>query len=168
MNTHIYQELERNAEVIRHLLTGLTAEEYTWRTAEGKWNLLDVICHLYDEEQEDFRARVASILEDPTKALTPIDPANWPELRKYQEEDFEQRILDFVEERKNSLIWLRSLENPNWDNAFQHPKVGPVSAKLILDNWLAHDLLHIRQIIRIKYEYLKGHTKNPLDYAGEW
>jgi hypothetical protein len=39
---------------------------------------------------------------------------------------------------------------------------------MFLHNWLAHDYLHIRQIIRIKYDYLKKTSGEILLYAGEW
>ena len=71
-------------------------------------------------------------------------------------------------ERKKSLNCLLNLENPKWDNAFQHPKVGPVTAQLILENWLAHDILHIRQILSLQYGCLNSNAKSPLDYAGDW
>lgn len=167
-NEYIIKQLERNGLMLQQILKGLDEVTFKWRVAPDKWNLLDVICHLYDEEREDFRVRVASILENPLRPLPKIDPYNWPEQRGYQSKDFERMIDGFADERKKSIVWLRALENPIWENAFQHPKVGAVSAQLILDNWLAHDYLHIRQVVRIKYEYLKAHTSNPLDYAGEW
>ncbi|HAP01497.1 MAG TPA: hypothetical protein DCQ93_06175 [Bacteroidetes bacterium] len=84
------------------------------------------------------------------------------------EQNFEERVLAFLAERKNSIAWLRSLENPNWENAYIHPKVGAVRASLLLSNWLAHDYLHIRQITKLKYDYLKSTCGEKLDYAGEW
>jgi hypothetical protein len=167
-NEGLFTELERNAEVIRSLLSGVNEREYLWRPAPDKWNLLDVICHLYDEEIEDFRARAASILADPSKELVKIAPYNWPTEREYQKEQFEERITAFVAARTASVAWLRALDDPKWLNAFQHPKVGPVTAQLILENWVAHDYLHIRQILKIKYDYLGSGTNNPLDYAGDW
>lgn len=38
--------------------------------------------------------------------------------------------------------------------------------KIISNNWLAHDYLHMRQII--KYQYLKEKTNIDLQYAGNW
>lgn len=169
MNTEsIVSELQRNGEVIRQLLTHTPRKVYTYRYAPGKWSLLEVICHLYDEEREDFRARVKQILSDPTEPWVKIDPPAWVYDRHYAKQDFEKKIQEFVIERDRSVAWLNSLKDPKWENYFVHPKVGPVSAQLILENWLAHDLLHIRQILRIKYEYLKANISNPLDYAGEW
>jgi len=165
---NIVGELERNKEVFRSLLDGLTKEVYLWRPLPEKWNLLEIICHLYDEEREDFRARVKSVLEDPQQPLTPIDPQGWVTERNYMGTDFNEMLNKFSEERDQSVQWLRSLESPQWNNAYQHPKFGPMTAELFLTNWLAHDFLHIRQILRLKFEYLRKQTDEPLTYAGSW
>ncbi len=165
---HIISELSRNKNVFRDLFSGLKEPQIRWSQAPGKWCLLEIICHLYDEEREDFRARVAHILDNPDGEMPKIDPVAWVKERKYAEQDYDLMINKFVAEREESLRWLQSLENPQWQHAYQHPKVGPVSAELIFTNWLAHDYLHVRQIIRLKYDYLKAHTTVPLDYAGEW
>jgi hypothetical protein len=74
----------------------------------------------------------------------------------------------FLQERKNSVIWLNGLENPNWDSAYQHPKMGPLKAKMFLTNWLEHDYLHMRQLLTLKHNLLKETTGENLDYAGNW
>jgi hypothetical protein len=74
----------------------------------------------------------------------------------------------FIKERESSLIWLKSLKNAIWDHSFEHPKLGTMSAKYFLNNWLAHDYLHIRQIIKLKFDYLDDRFKENLNYAGIW
>ena len=74
----------------------------------------------------------------------------------------------FLNEREESIQWLETLTNPPWDNAHLHPKLGPMSASLFLNNWLAHDYLHIRQITKLKYDRLKAISGENLDYAGNW
>jgi hypothetical protein len=164
----IIQELSRNRGVFKHLLTGLKQEEYLWKPKPEKWCLLEIICHLHDEEREDFRTRTRIVLESLEDPLPPIDPVGWVQERKYMEQDFENMLSSFLIEREVSLAWLRSLTSPKWDNAFQHPKFGPMTAKLYVSNWLAHDYLHIRQIIRTKYSYLQQWTGESLSYAGNW
>ena len=39
---------------------------------------------------------------------------------------------------------------------------------MMLTNWLAHDYLHIRQIIKLKFDFLKDQSDEHLSYAGEW
>lgn len=164
----IFTALENNGAVFQALLSNKTPQEYLWKPAPDKWSLLEVVCHLYDEEREDFRARVKHTLETPDNPLPPIDPEGWVAARKYAEQDYHKMLEQFLTERKQSVAWLKGLPDPNWANAFQHARFGPLSARLFLDNWLAHDYLHMRQIDRIQYQYLTAHSSVDMRYAGEW
>jgi hypothetical protein len=163
-----FKSYENNTAVFKDLFFGLTENEYRWREGEDKWNILEIVCHLYDEEREDFRKRLQSVLDDPQKSFEKIDPAGWVKLRGYDEQDFETVTGNFLHERLISINWLRSLKEPQWTNTYVHPQVGPMSAKFILTNWVAHDYLHIRQITRIKYNNLKSISGQSLDSAGNW
>ena len=160
--------LERNGSVFEKLLSGLDQEIYSWREQENKWSLLEVVCHLYDEELEDFRTRVSMVLNDPNEKLPTFDPEAWVKDRDYASQDYETKLASFLEERVNSVNWLRSLEHPLWGNTYQHPSLGPLSAGFFLKNWLAHDYLHLRQINRMLFRYLEVHGGEKLHYAGDW
>jgi hypothetical protein len=112
--------------------------------------------------------RVTSILQDPNAALPSIDPEGWVLQHNYQNQDYEKILDSLLEEREKSVDRLRSIKSPNWDNQYNHPKLGGMSAQLFLENWLAHDHLHMRQIIAIKFAYLKECGSEPLNYAGNW
>ena len=164
----IASELERNRNVFQRLLHGLTAEEVRRRPGPNKWCLLEIICHLLDEEKEDFRMRTRLVLEDPRQDLPKIDPVSWVKERKYMEQDFESKLQEFLKERDRSVQWLTSLKNPDWKSCRQHPTLGPMTAGLFLSNWLAHDYLHLRQIIRLKFDQLQSDSGQDLTYAGSW
>jgi hypothetical protein len=164
----IIKGLAGNADVFEGLLSGVPKEMYMWKQAPEKWCLLEIACHLYDEEREDFRARTKQALFDTTGPWIKIDPVEWVTERKYIEQDYEKKIAHFLVERSESVKWLQSLINPDWNSALQHPRFGALKAELFLTNWLAHDYLHFRQIIRTKYLYLKSQDADiPLDYAGD-
>ncbi len=164
----IIGELSRNKDVFKALLFGLPKEQYLWKSSSEKWNLLEITCHLYDEEREDFRTRTKYVLETPELPLPKFDPIKWVEERKYIQQDFNSMLAKFLKEREQSVEWLQSLTNPKWDNAFKHKKFGEMTAKMFLTNWLAHDYLHIRQIISLKFDHLKQLTNESLVYAGNW
>ncbi len=130
--TKIIQDLLRNREVFKRLLTGLMKEEYMWKSSSEKWCLLEIVCHLYDEEQEDFRARTKHILQTPTEPLPSIDPSEWIKTRKYIQQDFNKILDKFLMEREKSIEWLQSLTSAKWDNAYKHPKFGKMTAKMFL------------------------------------
>ena len=166
--TKIIHELSRNPDIFKGLLTGLTEEEYRWKPNPENWCLLEIICHLYDEEREDFRARTRHVLETPAEPLPPNDPKGWVKERNYIDQNYTKMIDKFVEERRQSVDWLKSLVDPKWDNAHSHPKYGEMTAKMFLSNWLAHDYLHIRQILKLKFDYLKQLSGEDFKYAGNW
>lgn len=164
----IINGLEENRNVFKALLSDLTEEIFLWKPNPDKWCLLEIVCHLYDEEREDFRARTKHVLETPTEPLPPIDPQGWVNTRQYIQQNYSDKLNNFLTEREQSVKWLQGLTNPNWDNAYQHEKFGQMTAKMFLSNWLAHDYLHIRQITKLKYDYLQQLTKEDLNYAGNW
>ena len=51
------------------------------------------------------------------------------------------------------MDWLRKLPQINWQLARTDPKAGVLRAGDLLCSWLAHDLIHIRQINTLHYEY---------------
>jgi hypothetical protein len=164
----IIQHLETNRLVFQSLLTGKEVEEYQFRPDEKSWSILEIVCHLYDEEREDFRTRVKNTLESPHLAPPSINPQGWVTERKYVEQNYDEKLNAFMNERDASILWLKSLLNVPWENIYEHPVAGKISAYSFLANWLAHDYHHIRQINRRNYEYLKFSSGVNLAYAGDW
>ena len=166
--SEIISKLEFNKDVFKSLFHGLSKEELVWKPQPDKWCLLEILCHLYDEEREDFRARLKYTLEMPEQPMPKIDPQGWVAERKYMEKNFAEMLSDFIAERDQSVNWLKSLSTPQWKNIYRHPQAGELSAEMFLSNWLAHDYLHFRQITYTKYQYLISHFNTRYDYAGNW
>jgi len=165
---HIIQELSKNTAIFKGLFKDIEKSAYLWKSCPTKWCLLEIICHLYDEEREDFRTRTKQVLENPELSLPPFDPVKWVKERNYIEQNYNEMLDKFINERQQSIDWLQSLKNPQWNNTHQHPKLGALSANMFLANWLAHDYLHIRQINNLKYNYLMQFSGESLVYAGNW
>ena len=162
----IITQLKKNKTVFAGLLIDLSIKECIWKYNPKKWCLLEVICHLVDEEIEDFRTRVKTTLETPCVLPPPIDSVGWVKQRNYIDQNFQRKVKEFLTERTKSIAWLLTLENPKWNNSYHHQKSGTLSAHLFLSNWLAHDYLHIRQILNIKFEYLKHISGQKKNHAG--
>ena len=164
----VVEQLRQNKEVFYKLLKDVDKTMSLWKQSPEKWCLLEIVCHLYDEERNDFRFRTNWTLEKPNKVPPPINPVQWVNDHNYMGQDYKQMIDDFMAERDCSIVWLKSLKDPNWEHAFVHPKLGTLSANYFLNNWLAHDYLHIKQILRLKFDYHKHLSGEHLDYAGVW
>ena len=161
--------LTAQGEAIRALVESVEDIEALWRPADDVWSILEIVNHLYDEEREDFRQRIDYTLRRPDDEWPPIDPAGWVEERRYQERDLQESLAAFLRERRQSVQWLIELTEPNWNASREHPVAGRMSAGDLLASWLAHDLLHMRQIIQRRYQYSEVRDE-PYEssYAGEW
>ncbi|WP_187388285.1 DinB family protein [Seonamhaeicola marinus] len=164
----IIVKLQQNQSVFKAILEGVTEQQYLWRPQPDKWNLLEIVCHLLDEEILDFKYRTKHTLEHPNTQAPGIDPEGWVLKHDYASKDYNTTLERFLEERTTSIAWLRTLEHANWENVYQHPQLGPITAKEFLNNWLAHDYLHLRQINRYHYLYFKANSDTSIDYAGNW
>ncbi len=167
-HSRIIENLETNQIVFSRFILNKNREEYLWKPNEKSWCMLEVVCHLYDEEREDFKARIKHVLSTPDKPLPMFDQIAWVKDRSYIEQDYNNMAEKLLAERINSITWLKSLKKPSWKNANNHPKLGPLSAEHFLANWLAHNFLHIRQLTRLQFQYLQQATNNELSYAGTW
>ncbi len=160
--------MSQQAELIRQMTLGISAEQARWKPDAESWSILEVVNHLYDEEREDFRTRLKHIL-DRTEGQPPeIDPQGWVTARQYNQRELQASMLNFWQERSASLTWLRSLSNPDWDVAidtpFRHIRAGDM-----LESWVAHDLLHLRQMVELRYTYLRQDVAPyEIGYAGDW
>lgn len=160
--------LEANKGRLQSLLSGIPREEAHYKPGPEVWSLLEVINHLYDEEKEDFRPRLEIVLENPKQPFSPIHPEAWVQERKYQQRDFQKSLDHFLKEREKSLDWLMSLQSPNWDSMY-HTDTFSLRAGDLLASWVAHDQLHMRQIIELQRAWsLEASKPYNVDYAGQW
>lgn len=164
----LYQELVNSTGMIKALMAGITQDEAQIKPNPDSWSILEVVCHLYEEEREDFREHLDFILHRQNEEWHRIDPEGWVIERKYNLQNFVEMQEKFLVERKQSLEWLRGLPNPNWETTYTS-QYGSVSAGEMFACWIAHDNLHIRQLVELRRSRIERITK-PYDiqYAGDW
>jgi hypothetical protein len=169
MNIHTATtQLKTQGQAVAALVTGLTLEEARWKPALDSWSVLEVLNHLVDEEIYDFRTHLDHILHSPDQPWPSIDPGGWVTLRHYNQGDVDETLIRFEAEREKSLAWLAGLPPLDWDAAVTH-SWGTLSAGDMLASWLAHDLLHLRQLVELRY-LITAAASQPYqpDYAGKW
>lgn len=164
----LYQELTNNTGMIRALLSGIPQKEARIKSNADAWSILEVLCHLYDEEREDFREHLDFILHRQNEEYHVIDPQGWVKLRKYNEQNFKSMQRKFFNEREKSLIWLKNLKNTDWNISYKS-QWGTMRAGEMFASWVAHDNLHIRQLVELRRAYIERITlPYDIQYAGDW
>ncbi|MBX0329589.1 DinB family protein [Oscillochloris sp. ZM17-4] len=170
MDPHYYiDRLEISAPLIVALIQDMSDAQLRWRPAPDSWSALEVLCHLYDEEREDFRVRLDLTLHRPDEPIPQIDTQDWVIARRYQSRDAGEVLEAWLTERRRSLEWLRALEAPDWERRCTHPYLTDLRAGDFLAAWAGHDLLHLRQLTELQWAYQSSQAApyTPA-YAGDW
>ena len=164
----LYQELMNSTDMIRALIKDIDREQAQVKPDAESWSILEVVCHLCDEEREDFREHLDFILHRQNEEWHVIDPEGWVTERKYSEKNFDEMKGKFFDERRKSLEWLKGLSNADWETTFQS-QWGPIRAGDMFASWVAHDYLHIRQLMELRRLLIERKTQPyEIRYAGDW
>ena len=164
----LIQELANSQEILTCLLSGISQVAARIKPNPETRSFLEVVCHLYDEEREDFRQRLDIMLHRPKEPWPPIHPEEWVKARNYNGQDLATMVRKFNSERQESLNWLKNLDSPDWEANVETP-FGIMKPGDMLSAWVAHDTLHMRQLVELRYERILRITDSyEVKYAGEW
>lgn len=164
-------ELARFPKVLEALLGELDAPTWRTRPAPAEWAPVEIVCHLRDEEVEDFGARVRVILAGGSR-FEPIDPERWAVERNYLDADGPQALAAFRERRTASLGSLVAIAPARLTAVVEHPRTGGLSGLDLLAAWVEHDRLHLAQLgatlARLwaaRWAPLRSEYAGPIPYA---
>lgn len=134
---------------LRVLTEDLSVAELREPEAPGKWSIIQVIDHLIDQETVNaFRLR--SIVAEDRPPLHGYDQDRWGERLRYGN----VKLLELFEElymlRRRNLRLYESLSDEELDRVGLHTERGEESARRLRAMTAGHDLVHRRQIARIR------------------
>jgi hypothetical protein len=160
--------LAAQGDLVRGLVAGLSEEETQWKPAPDRWSVLEVVCHLLDEERHDFRVRLDILLHKPGQPWPEIRPMEWVTERQYNTRRLAASLDEFLEERRASLQWLDMLDSPDWESGEEAPWGGVFHAGVMFAAWVFHGELHMQQLVRLRQDIVRARAA-PYDvaYAGE-
>jgi hypothetical protein len=165
----LFNQFQANAKRIESLAGQVGEEQARWKPDAETWSLLEVVNHLYDEEMLDFRTRLEILLSGSGAEWPPINPPAWVVEKAYNSRDLPASLQNFLAEREKSIRWLSNLEQPDWQASATTPWGREMQAGEMFASWVAHDLLHIRQLTELHWAWLNRQAGGyPVGYAGDW
>ena len=167
------RELARLPLLLEALLAGLDPAGARTRPSTGEWSPVEILCHLRDEETEDFGARLRVIL-DGSGDFAPIDPERWAEERRYHEANLPDVLEALRGRRQASLELLASLSPEKLTGSRTHTRLGRLSGQDILAAWVAHDRIHLAQLAgtlarlwALRWAPLRAEYAGPIPYQAD-
>lgn len=164
-------ELASLPVILEALLGRLDAGQWRQRPAPAEWSPLEIVCHLRDEEAEDFGARVRVVVEGGDR-FTPIDPERWAQDRRYRDAEPTAALAAFREQRAANLVFLETAEAERLRATVTHPRADALSGLDLLAAWVTHDRLHLAQLAAtlarlgaIRWAPLRADYAGPIPYG---
>lgn len=164
--TKVISQFISQTKSIVGLVSNLTDEEVHWKPDPESWSILEVMYHLVYEEIYDFRHHIGRIYGSGPSYQTNETSEEWK--TQHVNSGFKELLDELQSEREKSITWITTLDNADWNETIDFPW-GDLRAGDLLASWLAHDLLHLRQFIELRYTYIElNHSPYFVKYAGKW
>ncbi|MCR2822268.1 DinB family protein [Lederbergia panacisoli] len=154
--------LERTPATLEYFFSGLSNGWLECNEGEGTWSAMEVIGHLVEGEKTNWIPRLEFILQEGGgEPFPPFD--RFAHLHDIEEKLIEEKMLEFKTIRTQNIEKLKKLVEPDLhlELTGSHPEFGVVKVKELISTWVAHDLTHIAQIVRVMAKRYK-------DDVGPW
>lgn len=142
--------LERTPRVLRSLLEGLPEDLLHGNEGPETFSPFDVVGHLIHGEETDWIPRIRIILEHgESKPFAPFDRFAFRETSRGKSLAELLAVFESLRERNIEVLKGLGLTRERLALKGTHPELGPVTLRQLLATWVAHDLGHLGQIVRV-------------------
>jgi len=134
---------------IREAVSGVQEKVLSTPEAPGKWSMAQVLWHLADSELVwGFRLRMVLAQERPP--LTGYDQNAWVERLAQSRPNVQEVVREFSVLRAGNLRLLEGVSPVDLKRVGVHSERGEESLELMIPLYAGHDLVHLRQLDRIR------------------
>ena len=145
--------LGQTPAALQQFLDTVPADIATMPEAPGKWSIREVVQHLADSELVGgFRLRMVLAHDRPT--LTGYDQDLWAGRLRYCDVQIQDALEQFVALRRANLRLWQGLSPADLTRVGLHGERGEESLEHMRRLYAGHDLLHLRQLKRIRASLL--------------
>jgi len=154
--------LERTPATLRAMLSGLSSGWIDGTEGPDTWSPYAVLTHLTVADRTVWTVRAKMIVAQGPDRLFPSF-VRLPEISETDRMPLPALLDDFAHVREESLRMLRDwrLTESQLQLEGEHPVFGRVTLQQLLAAWVAHDLQHVAQIVRVM-------AKQYRDAVGPW
>src|SRR5207248_1369187 len=141
--------LREMSSALPRAIEGLPAHLLRQPESPGKWSIAQILQHLADSEVV-WAWRLRLILAQDRPQLTGYDQDVWAERLRYDEADPSEAAELFVVLRRANLRLLERTSPVDLKRTGVHVERGEESLEHLRQLYAGHDLLHLRQIERVR------------------
>ncbi|MEL6405375.1 MAG: DinB family protein [Chloroflexota bacterium] len=140
----IQPQLRGNIGALYGLAESVEADMWHKRPDPDEWSILQIMCHLVTFEDENERARLATILQEENPfIIQPAEPG--PDIEAYSDNGFAV-AQEFLEKREETLALINQFTLEDWQRPARHSIFGLTTMVEMAYFTAQHDRLHLKQL----------------------
>jgi len=141
--------LETLPVALANEITGLSLEELRRPEGPGKWSMIEVIQHLADAELV-WAYRLRQVLSEDRPVIAGYNQNEWAARLHYSEASLHEAFEQIRIFRAANLRLIQGLSEEQLQRVGIHEERGPETVEHMIRLFAGHDLVHRRQLARIR------------------
>ncbi len=142
-----YRSTPETLQTLLRLSSLETINSSATGSGEAGWSVVEVVCHLRDSE-EACLTRTRRMRDEIDPQLSARDGARLAIELNYAATPLDSALNDFLTFREEHIRELTALGPEQWERTGQHPAVGQITIRGLIEHLVAHDAIHLAQISR--------------------
>lgn len=123
------------------------------RANDGRFAMVEHLCHLGDLEREGYGARIERLLSsEPEPQWDDFDGDAVARERNYLEQDSDAALQRFIDARAANVARLRAASEDDWQKRGTHQGTGEVTLRQLAEMMVKHDREHAADIAALLEE----------------
>jgi hypothetical protein len=159
--------LEATCALVDGEVRALSDDDARWHPAPGEWCVNEVLGHLIESEKRGFFGRITRTLEQGGQFEQPWDQIAVARERRDCERMAASLFMEWMGIRRRSVEMVRGLRPEQLDRTCTHGKVGELSVRDLLHEWVHHDRNHTKQLLANVQLRVWPHMRNAQKFTGE-
>lgn len=123
------------------------------RPAPDEWCANEVLGHLIEADARGYVGRVRLAIAEDHPTFTVWDQPSIAAIRRDRYKPADAMVTEFLAARDEDLAYVASLSPADLDRAGDHPEVGTITVRNLLNEWVHHDREHLAQLIAVTQSF---------------
>jgi DinB family protein len=162
---HVASYLEATCALIEAELAAL-GDDSSWHFDPNEWCANQVVGHIVESEKRGFAGRIRDILAGKPRTSA------WDQVQVAKDRNDCGRLgqslwMEFMGIRNDSILLVRGLTPDDLPRSIEHSKVGRLTVRDLIHEWIHHDRNHTKQLLSIGQERVWPHMGNSQKFKGE-
>jgi len=145
----LLERFRRGAELVAVATTGAAGPVLDFQPAPGKWGVRTIVCHLADTETV-LAMRLRQVIAEENPLMPAMNQDLWAERLHYSDGDPAEALERFSALRRATMRLLDRATPDDLERVGVHTERGEESLGHLRRLYAGHDLLHLRQIARVR------------------